>query len=287
MSPDATSSTKAMATWPTTRTRCPRSCSAGVLDAPWHATPDNGNRPEQQTCPERAEQRECDDRRPERDLVQPGQAIRAVGDEETDSDVGQAEPQRPAHESQGQALGELLPRDPAPTSAERSADGELLLACLGPNEDEIRHVCADEQHQQAQSAHQDAESHPDISDHIVLQRASVGCHGHFLEQFAYALVLSPIPPDASDVRIRLRDTKAWFQPTDTVVTELVGPVGGQALREEDVRRQVYEAKIARHDADDLVRNKIDDHRPAENLPVASESPLPVAVGEDHRSRAAR
>ena len=28
--------------------------SAGVLDAAWHATPDNGNRPEQQTRPERA-----------------------------------------------------------------------------------------------------------------------------------------------------------------------------------------------------------------------------------------
>ena len=219
--------------------------------------------------------------------MQPGQAGRADGDEETDSEVGQAEPERAAHESQGEALGELLPRDPAPTSAERSADGELLLACLGPNQDEIRHVCADEQHQQAQSAHEDAESHADISDHIVLQRASVGCHGPFLQQLAHALVLSPIPPDASDVLVGLSHTEAGFQPADAVVTELVGPVGGQALREEEVRRQVHEAKIPRHHADDLVRNEIDDHSTAENLPVASESSLPVPVAEDRRASAAR
>src|SRR6266540_593910 len=258
MRPDATSSTKAMATWPTTRTRCPRSCSrAGVAPRAFSMRrgtrrPTTATVPNSRLVPSAESSANATTAGPSVISCSLGKsAVRAVGDEETDSDVGQAEPQRPAHESQGQALGELLPRDPAPTSAERSADGELLLACLGPNEDEIRHVCADEQHQQAQSAHEDAESHTDISDHIVLQRASVGSDGHFLEQFAYALVLSPIPPDASDVRIRLRDTKAWFQPTDTVVTELVGPVGGQALREEDVRRQVYEAKIARHDADDL------------------------------------
>ena len=219
--------------------------------------------------------------------MQSGQAGRADGDEEADSEVGKAEPKRAAHESQGEALGELLPRDPAPTSAERSAYGELLLACLGPNQNEIRHVCADEQHQQAQSAHQDAERPTDISDHVVLQRASVGRHCRFLQQLAYALVLSPIPPYASDILVGLSHTEAWFQSTDAVVTELVGPVGGQALREEEVRRQVHEAKIPRHYADDLVRNEIDDHSTAENLPVASESSLPVPVAEDRRSSTAR
>jgi hypothetical protein len=69
-------------------------------------------------------------------------------------------------------------------------------------------------------------------------------------------------------------------PANAVVTELVGPVGGQTLREEEVRRQIDEAKIPRHHADDLVRNEIDDHSTAENLPVASEPSLPVSVAED-------
>ena len=115
----------------------------------------------------------------------------------------------------------------------------------------------------------------------------MGVTAHSSSSLADALVLSPIPPDASDVLVGLSHTEAWLQPADAVVTELVGPVGGHALREEEVRRQVDEAKIPRHHADDLVRNEIDDHSTAENLPVASESSLPVSVAEDRRSSAAR
>ena len=127
----------------------------------------------------------------------------------------------------------------------------------------------------------------DISDHIVLQRASVGRHCHSSSGLPTPSFTGPIPPYASDVLVGLSHSEACFQPTDAVVTELVGPVGGQALREEEVRRQVHEAKIPRHHTDDLVRNEIDDHSTAENLPVASESSLPVPVAEDRRSSAGR
>jgi hypothetical protein len=217
--------------------------------------------------------------------MQPGQRGWADGDEKADADIREAEPAHAAHESQDEALGELIACDPAPASAERRADGELLLACLGPNQDEIGHVRAHEQHQQAQRAHEQAKRHPDVSDHIVLQWAGVGGDGPFLEQFADALAPSPIPPDASHVRVGLRHREARFQSTNAVVAELVRPVGVQALREEQVGQQVDEPKVARHHADDLVRHEIDDHGAAENVPVASEPSLPVPVAEDRGWRA--
>ena len=131
------------------------------------------------------------------------------------------------------------------------------------------------------------ESHRDTSDDIVLQKGTKR-----LASLPILPAACPRPRSEPDASTRERcprwpdPTEAWFQPADAVVTELVGPVGGQALREKEVRRQVQEAK-SRGITPTIWCGTKSMTTVRLRLPVASESSSPVPVTEDRRASAAR
>ena len=80
------------------------------------------------------------------------------------------QPGEPSHAGEHQGFREKLTHQPCAAGAQRGADRELPLARGRACEQEVRHVRAGDQQDEADGAEHDVERHPDIAGELLAQR---------------------------------------------------------------------------------------------------------------------
>ena len=75
---------------------------------------------------------------------------------------GQQQSQQPAERGEDEALGEKLPHEAAPAAAERGPDRDLAVARRGARQQQVGHVRAADQQDEADRAEQHHQRGPDL-----------------------------------------------------------------------------------------------------------------------------
>ena len=169
----------------------PLAAAAGAASAPPQCRPDlrsampeDGDDAEQESGPNRDDQRESDDRGIDRDVAEPWQRRRPDQHEEPQRGEGEPKPQDAARERQDEAFDETLARDAAPAGAQRGANRELVLTSFGADQQQIGHVGARDQEHQANRREQDPQHVADAADDRLRQRHERGREAHAGKELA-------------------------------------------------------------------------------------------------------
>ncbi len=117
------------------------------------------------------------------DLLEAGKRIRSERDQQADGGIGDAESGEPAEQSQGDAFSEKLFRHAGSIRSERRSKGELALAALRAHQEEVGHVGAGDEKNQAHGSQQNPERSPDVSDHVLFERPDVGAESRLFQHF--------------------------------------------------------------------------------------------------------
>jgi hypothetical protein len=184
------------------------------------------------------------------------------------------------------ALDQELTPDPLPVGAKGHADGQLVAAGVGPNQQQVRDVGAGHQQHEGYRHHQNPERPPDIANDVLLERQQRGLVPGLELGVGPSSLDQPDPKDAGRIGVGLREGHTRLEPSHAQQPEprdQLSPIDGE--REDDVEL-IVETKCRGHHADDAVRSPVDGERPFEDGTVAAEAALPVPVGQHHgRGRA--
>jgi hypothetical protein len=205
--------------------------------------------------------------------------------------VGERHADGAADQRQEQALEQQAADDPTASRPERRAHGELLLAPLGPHEQQRRHVRAGDEQHDADRAHDDPEHVADVAHHLGVQGSQ---RRRDPEQLVDARVdaLGSRPaahPDRhhpADVGVGFLHGDARLQTRDPLEAE-AGQDQRAAIepqREDQIGVRVEDPEARRHHADDFPGLALDDDGAADDGWIAAEAALPVAVREHHPGR---
>ena len=105
----------------------------------------------------------------------------------------------------------------AASGAQRNANSEFLLACLGSHQFQVRDVGAGDQHDDGERAHHHPEHLADIANHFLLQRTNRRRDPPVLVpmRIGSRAIRPGIHPDrhhARDIGVGLRDRDSGLQP---------------------------------------------------------------------------
>ncbi len=184
--------------------------------------------------------------------------------------------------------------EPAPSAARTSSS---MRAARAAHEQQVRDVGARDQEHDADHRHDDPQHVAHAADDVVLEPPQRGRHAPGVEidlagrDGTGARKRKPFDPDrqhALDVGIGLLERDAVAQARDAVAAERrrdqLRTV--DAKRRDEIRCDVAELEAARHDADDLGADGHGLDALADDVGIAAETLLPIAVREhrDGRSR---
>ncbi len=206
--------------------------------------------------------------------------LRAGEDDEGAHDPdGKQNAEGTARERQQQALDRHLAREIGGGGAERDANGHFAAACESGREQQVGHVRArDEEHAQHR-AEEHAQRRPDASDRRLEQRLHVD-----------AVIVLELTRECLAERAHLGgralERHARLQPRvgDEKVTAARRRIELALQRHEHLGPAMREA--VGHDADDLVRDAVQRHRPSDDRAIGSKLLLPQVCGEHGHPRTA-
>ena len=95
--------------------------------------------------------------------------------------VGQCQPDQAARNSEDEALQEQLGRDASPASTQGRTNGQFLTTPFDPDQQQIGNVCASDQQNQNDRAHQNPQDIAYVTDNVLLERAEIGREPHFFK----------------------------------------------------------------------------------------------------------
>jgi len=133
------------------------------------------------------------------DRLRGNDARRNHGDEGLEPAPGHERAEGGASQGQNEAFDQELAHEPPAARAQGGPDGELLLARGGPGEEEIGHVAAADEQEQADGGQDDEEGDPETSHDHVGQRLDL-----HLEVLGVVLRVDGRQPVAHDLQIRFR-----------------------------------------------------------------------------------
>ncbi len=218
------------------------------------------------------------------------QGLGAERDDQIRAPVGEHHPEHAAHARQQHALGQQLADDARGACAERQPHLDLTLPADGALEQQVGHVHAGDQEHECDGAEQQQECGPQITDHVVEQRADAD--GHLLVRVG---VFAGEPArDHGKLRPRLFDRDARLQPPD-------GAPAAIAARHHDrarIRRPLvvergadphlrrlrldWKPEPRRHHADDGEAGVVEIDAASDGTGVAAELLLPCLVSSGLR-----
>jgi hypothetical protein len=147
---------------------------------------------------------------------------------------------------------------------------------------QVRDVAAGDQQHDADGCQQNPENLSDVADHVGRERAYVRPQlqprEHGRQQRDHA----------RDIGVHLGERDARFHPRERLESEADAARRAriQWQRQDDRRARAKELERRGQHADDLGRPAVDDHLLADDGVRSPESPLPVAVGQQHSPRRA-
>src|SRR5262249_48888106 len=109
----------------------------------------SGNDSEDQAGQERERAGKAEHDAVDADLFSSRQIVRETAGQRVYAPGRQQQPYRAAGHGQQQAFGQQLPHDPPASRAERRADGDLLLSRFGSRQQQVGHVGASDQQEEA------------------------------------------------------------------------------------------------------------------------------------------
>ncbi len=241
--------------------------------------------PEEDSGEQRDSEGEQQHRRVDPDLVQTGKALGSDGDEKTNAPVCERETEETAEDSQAHAFEQQLPRKTLPVGAESGAQRQLLLAGVGPDQEQVGDVGAGDEKHEAYRAEKDPEHVPDITHDIFFERHDVGVEVSVLQHLKrqpLGVLLRAEGDHPGYVGVGLVDSDSRLQPCDPLVAEIPHEdlCRVELEREVEVRLEPEEAKLLGKDADDLPRLPVYHERPSQDFGIGAEAPLPIGFTED-------
>jgi hypothetical protein len=246
------------------------------------------DRSEQERRRERDGHGETENDRMNGDFVEPRHVGRADLDEDPQPRVGEQQAERAADRTDHEAFDEQLARQAAAPRAERGAHRELLPACIGPNQHQIRDVRARDEQHRTDRAHEHPERARHAADQVVLQRADDRRDSPILDRVArHARALhhrprvEPNRQHPRNVGARFVESDAGLESRERLVTEKADRFARRVEPHRDdhigLRRHVEEAESPRHDADDVRLTPVDQQLAAEGRRVTAEPALPERI----------
>src|SRR5882762_8974656 len=185
--------------------------------------------------------------------------------ENTQCDIGQAQPDHAAEQAEDDALQEQLGGDPAAAGAQRSAHGQLLPSSFDADQQQVGHVGAGNQQYHADRTHQNPQHLADVSHDILLQGAQVRPNVRLFKKFEAETGRGRKSAHhngnhAGNVGAGLREGDAGLQPCDCFVAE-VSEENFVAVKLEGQEHggifAVQKVKPLREYPDDLARLPVD------------------------------
>ena len=269
------------------------SASLQRLVQPDTAPLEHRQRAEHETGGDRNDQREHDRRGVDADQIEARQPRRRKARSGPQGESGQAQPDSAANQAEQETLGQHVARQATAARADGGAHGEFLGTPFGPHEQQVGHVRAGNQQDDADGRRHHPQALAEISDEIIDERADLGreaCVFHHPE--GHPLGRRELAEGDADharhVRVDACDVDARAQAADRLVVVArqpdVGPV--EAQRQHEIVRGVHEPEALREHADDLATRAVHGDQPADDVRVASELALPVAVAQHDDFRAA-
>src|SRR5271155_5331456 len=202
--------------------------------------------------------------------------------EQSQGAVRDQQAEHSAEHAEGQAFHQKLACDLAPARAQRSPDGEFLLASVSADQKEICHVRTGDQQNHADGAHQDPQDAADVADQFLFQGTQFLAETRFFEHpdgvaRKYRELVESYRDHASHIGTRLLDGDAGFEPRDSAISEVPEEdfIAIETHWQNESRLRAKEPEMFGHDADDLFRASVDDDAAADRVRIAAESGLPV------------
>ena len=122
---------------------------------------------------QRYREREHEDDRIDRDLLEARQAVGSHLHEHSHGGPREPCPEHAAEHAERHALAQQLTRRLPPVRAERRADGQFLLPTFRAHQEQVRHVGARDEQHDAYHAEQHPQHRPDVADHVERERPHV------------------------------------------------------------------------------------------------------------------
>ena len=261
---------------------------------PWTRIFEHRNRAKQQARCQRQRQREQQHRAVDGDLVDPRDVAGRERHQHSQRADGHAEPGGAAKQTEHEALDQQLARDLRASGAQRRPDGQLLLARLGPNQQQVGDVGAGDQHHDADHSHQHPQHGLHVADDIGLERVNARHDPCLLEgldaqagEWRKARERDRNHP--RHVGVRGWNRHARLQAGDCVVAEVSEKhlAAIETLRQDERGSPVEEVERVGQYADDFARRSVERHRSAHSRGIAAEFRAPVPGHENDRLGAGR
>jgi len=243
-------------------------------------------RPEQQRRQQRQQRGEGEDRRVNRDLVNPGDALQSQTLERGDGPVGEDHPGCPSQQPEQQALDQRLPDQPRRGGAQGRAHRQIALARGGARQEQVGQVRAGHQQQQPHGGEEREQRRFHPFDHVLVQRHGadaqprLGVHQVFRAQ---------LPGQRVHLLLELGLGDAGPPPGEDGIEgvvardgEHVGLIRGPeiGLVEDEVLRRQHQPEPLAQDPDHGAGLPVEEDRAADQRGIGGESPRPEPVRED-------
>ncbi len=273
-----------------------RACPAGLLQRLSAERTRSQNRHEAKQETGRNGDAQCDEQhlRVEADLVQARQRDRRQPSQQCNAASREHHSERATSESERQALRQQSDSHTAAACSHRPPNGKLLLAALGPHQQQIRHVGPRHEQDNRRGSKKHPERPAHISNHRFGERTNVRCQTdgvpHGLRDARHQRKLRDDERNhAGDIVIGLSERHIAFQSSDAVRRERkrARRRSVEPHRQDQLRIRVEEPEGRREHADDLARLTIEDKRLPDGVRRSTERLLPVAVRQDRDKRCAR
>ena len=191
----------------------------------------------------------------------------------------------PTQQGQDQTLGQELPDQSIAPGPQRAPNGHLALPHGGPGEEQARHVHARDEQDERDGPQQQQERRA----HSTYRRVQHTLHPHAAAQVVVGVLLFEIGGDGGHVGVRALQRDTVGEPSDHAKIVIPAePRSGPHLHRRPhlgTDRRIREA--GRHHTDDLVGVSLDNHAPADDRLIRSESAGPKLIAQHHHWLAAR
>ena len=95
--------------------------------------------------------------------------------------ISQCQPDQAAGNAEDEALQEQLGGDASPAGTQSRANRQLLTAPFNPDQQQIGNVCASDQQNQDDGAHQNPQDVAHVTNNVLLERTEIGREPHFFK----------------------------------------------------------------------------------------------------------
>jgi hypothetical protein len=200
---------------------------------------------------------------------------------------GEKQAERAANAGEQQAFGQQLAKNAQATGAERGANREFAGTDHGAGEQQISHVGASDEQQEADGCKKNDKQRLHVADDVFFQRQN----GDAFVLVGFRIFLREMLRDRIHIGLSLRERNTGLEASDDVSAEIDVAIAERnvrplAAKRVDVATLTVEGEVWRHDADDGVVRAVESDGFSGDVEGGAKFAAPEAAAEhDHGSGA--